>query len=312
MPRRLYIPKAVVDSISDHIRASITKSLDGFLSASEDEDTMTGHLGACLRSGPHNVQVTEGEVNGIWKWSIDYVKFRGRGRAATESHLGADGIFELRVAWGPRTETKSLLFQSKLDWSLDRDLVKQAILLSTWREAAVIFNYTAKVFEAFSIDSVLSSKGKRSAAGDPLRLEDALTEYFLQCKIGNADIVYDARTRRLSWRDVHGVLVATQFSIPKRIRIDVQSPTSKQNISFDKLLRFEEIHAHRMEVEPQEVLTPLLASQEVSAKDMKRILSMAYHPDRYAPYEQLFKDVATKRMQEINAAYDEVTKKNRN
>src|SRR6266478_3658844 len=308
MPRPLYIPKAVVESISDHIRASIVKSVAGFLSASEDEDTMTGHLGACLRTGPHKVQVVEDEINGTWKWSIDYRKFRGRGPGATESHLGADGIFELTVAWGPRTETKSLLFQSKIDWSLAPDLVKQAILLSTWREAAVFFNYTAKVFEVFSIDSALSSQGKRSAAGDALRLEDALTEYFLPCKIGHTDIAYDARARRLRWRDIHGVLVATQFSIPDRIRIEVQSPTYKQKVTFDKLLRLDEIHSHRMEVEPEKVLMPLLTNREESVKNMKRILSMTYHPDRYAVYEQLFKDVATRRMQEINAAYDEVMK----
>jgi hypothetical protein len=116
MAHRLYIPAQVLDAISGHISTAVEKAVQGFWSANEDEDTLTGHLGACLKTGTHTVDVTQDEINGPWKWSIDYSKFRGRGKNATESYLGADGILELSLDMGYRRDTKSLLFQAKTDW----------------------------------------------------------------------------------------------------------------------------------------------------------------------------------------------------
>lgn len=67
MPRRLYIPKEVLESIKAHVDASIPKAVGGFMSANEDEDTMTGNFGACLRTGSHTVNVEKGEISGPWK-----------------------------------------------------------------------------------------------------------------------------------------------------------------------------------------------------------------------------------------------------
>jgi len=64
-----------------------------------------------------------------------------------------------------------------------------------------------------------------------------------------------------------------------------------------------------MQAEPEEVLMPLLSNHEETAKARKKSLAMTYHPDRYSPYDQLLKNLATKRMQEVNAAYDEVKKR---
>ena len=306
MPRRIYIPAQVIDNISVHIQSAVTKAVEGFWSANEDEDTLTGHLGASIKTGTHTVNVVQDEISGPWKWSLDYSKFRGRGANATESHLGADGIFELNVDWGYRTERKSLLFQSKTEWDDSPDLVEQSILLSTWREAAIAIDYRPEGFEAFSVDSVLSSRGKRSNAGRGIPLQDALSDYFLKCKIGNTDLRYDTRSRRLYWRDTNGLLVGVQFSVPHRMRLKVQAPVQGQFV--DKEIDPAEIHQHRMEVAPEEVLMPVLSDVNKKPKEMKRSLAMTYHPDRYGMYDQLFRDLTNRRMQEVNAAADELKK----
>jgi len=253
MPQRLYIPRQVLNSISEHINSAVELAVQGFWSANEDEDTLTGHLGACLRTRTHTVQVSDDEVNGPWKWSMDYAKFRGRGKGATERYLGADGIFELNLDWGYRTDTKSLLFQSKTEWDNSSELVEQSVLLSTWREAAVAINYTPTSFEAFSIDSVLSSRGVRMNARGAIPLQEALSEYFIQCKVGNTELRYDARQRRLYWRDNNGLVVGVQFSIPQRVRLSIESPAQKQKATaVDKEILPSEIHNHRMAVPLEE------------------------------------------------------------
>ena len=309
MARRLYIPAQVLDAISAHISSAVERAVQGFWSANEDEDTLTGHLGACLKTGMHTVMVVQDEINGPWKWSIDYAKFRGRGKNATESYLGADGILELSINMGYRTDTKSLLFQSKTDWSNSSDIVEQAIVMSTWREAAIGINYTPTSFDAYSIDSILACRGIKADAKGAITLQDALNQYFIRCKIGNTDLRYDARSRRLYWRDVNGLLVAVQFSIPERVRLNVAAPAQRRPLQVDKELVPDEINLHRMEVEPEEVLMPILAPAEISAKAMKRTLAMTYHPDRYSAYDQLFRDLATRRMQEVNTASDELAKR---
>lgn len=311
MPYPLYIPSQVLDAISKHIADAVERAVDGFWSANEDEDTLTGHLGACLKIGVQTVHVTGDEINGPWKWSIDYAKFRGRGKNATESFLGADGIFELSLDHGFRTETKSLLFQSKTDWQSSPDLVEQSLVLSNWREAAIAVNYTPISFDAYSIDSVIASQGEKARAKDGLPLAVALGDYFIRCKIGNTELRYDARARRLYWRDINGLLVAVQFSIPQRIRLLVEAPARKNMQYVDKEILPEEVHQHRMAVDAEEVLTPILTTQNSDSKKVRRGLAMAYHPDRFANFSQFVRDIANHRMQEVNSASDEVDKRKR-
>jgi len=309
MARRLYIPKKVIESISSHVDQSIDQAIEGFWSANEDEDTLTGHLGACLRTGSHRVEVEreqKEEIFGTWRWSIDYAKFRGRGRQSTESVIGADGILELKLEFGQRTDTKSMLFQSKLDWSNDADLVNQSLLLSTWREAAIIINYTPTSFEVFSIDDVISSRGNKSEAKNDIDLKNAINEFFLQCEIGNTDLTYDARSRRLAWRSDTGIIVATQFSIPNRIRVNVKAPKYSDDFRYDKMISLQEIHTHRMQVDYEEIFYPLLSHQKVEPKKQKKVMSLSYHPDRFSAYDNLFQDIANKRMQEINSAFEKI------
>lgn len=303
MPRRLYIPDGVLASIGEHVGTAVDRAVSEFWSANEDEDTMTGHLGARLQTSVHVVDVVQAELNGAWKWQIEYAKFRGRGAKATESLVGADGIFELSLDFGYRKDSKALLFQSKIDWQDDAELLKQAAMLSTWREAAIVVNYTANGFDAYSIDSVLNSRGAERNAEGKVGLKDALIKYFLHCRIGNTDLSYDARARRLIWRDITGIRVAAQFSIPRRIRLNVEAPTYKSEANFDKIVPLDEIHNYRMQADPEEILMPLLSDRSESAKIRRRSLAMTYHPDRFSMADQLLRDVLNRRMQEVNAAY---------
>lgn len=307
MAKRLHIPIEVLNSVSEHIQSAVDSAVEGFWSANEDEDTVTGHLGACLKTQVHTVDVREEQIPGPWKWSIDYTKFRGRGKGATESFIGADGIFELTVSFPSRTDKKCLLFQSKVDWDNDSSLVKQAILLSTWREASIFINYTPSAFEAFSVDSVLASKGLRRQAKNILDLKDALVDHFLKCKIGDTDLSYDAKRRRLIWRSLSGVVVATQFSIPSRLRLLIEAPNRSEEPSYDKLIPANEIPLYRMDTDSQGILSQPFAETEFDARRAKQVLSMAYHPDRYPGIDALLEEILKRRMQEINGALDAIS-----
>jgi hypothetical protein len=131
--RRLHIPAKVRNAIESHVRQRLAEAQIRYWSASEDEDTFTGHVGALLGCAERKT-----DVNGqAWRWRIEYSKFRGRGRDASETFLGAGGIFEVRVT-GPEVDgRKSVLFQAKMENILGTHALEQALALSNWREAAV-------------------------------------------------------------------------------------------------------------------------------------------------------------------------------
>src|SRR5579872_6384585 len=135
MRRQLFLPPEVVAALKEHIDASVSRAVEAFPSGEEDEDTLTGQLGLALKIGEQTVNVS-GEVSGVWRWSIDYTKFRSHGQGATEKVIGADGIVELRLNHGQGEERKTALFQAKKNWRNDPALVAQSIRLSTWKEAA--------------------------------------------------------------------------------------------------------------------------------------------------------------------------------
>ena len=73
MRRHIFIPDAVKESISQHLYNGTAKAVNGYLSGHEDEDSLTGDLGASLRIGIQTVNVPEDqEVSGPWTWSITY------------------------------------------------------------------------------------------------------------------------------------------------------------------------------------------------------------------------------------------------
>jgi hypothetical protein len=309
LKRTLRIPDEVKASISAHIRGAVANAKDGYLSAHEDEDTLTGHLGGALRTNKHKVDVPmdQREMGGIWEWSVNYYKFKGRGKDASEKFLGADGVFEINLSWPYGTEKKSLLFQSKKEWlGKDASLFRQCIRLSTWREAAFVLNYTLADFEAFPVDEVIRARGSRANVPLPDKLEIFLSDDFLDCLIGDTDLVYDPQSHRLHWRASSGEIVATKFRVGHRISINVEAPKHDTNKRGYRDVTNEEIHNYRMQADEEEMLglKPHYTQQDVKAA--QRSLSLAYHPDKHPGADELLTDILNRRMQEFNSAADRV------
>lgn len=302
MPSPLYIPEYVQKAIASHLNAAIEKAVDGYMSAREDEDTLTGHLGASLRTKHSNVDG--------WTWSLDYTKLRGRGPRATEKLVGADGIFEMRVRHVEGEQRKAVLFQAKNYWTHDQKLVEQSLLLSTWREAAFVLNYTPTEIEAFGLDDVIRSQGNRSRARAPIALSRFLTDEFLACRVGDLHLEYDPRNRILTWQNMSGEFVSIHFSVRSRIRLSVTSRDWRKP-NGPKRIKRHEIHDHRMRADPEEVLS---VERGASAKQIlaaRNALALTYHPDKFAFQDQLLEELLKRRMQETNHAYSEVKKNNR-
>jgi hypothetical protein len=308
MKRKLYIPEEVKFSILTHLQDSINKAISGYLSAYEDEDTLTGHLGACLKARK-TVQVPSAgnKLEGKWTWSIDYYKFRGRGADATESYLGADGIFELTLNYANELQKKSLLFQAKKEWhNTDKSLFSQCIKLSTWREAAFVLNYTPNVFEAILIDDVIRFRGSRANIGNVSNLVNFLGNDFLDCEIGDNDLEYDAIARRLIWRSYNGQTVGTMFSPKSRIRLKINSPKRRDMRSGYREVPNSDIYDNRMEASPEDILSLKAQYTQQDLKKARRALALAYHLDKLDALDELNKQILNRRMQEINGAYDEL------
>lgn len=310
MRRRIYMPEEVKQSIREHFATAIKSALEGYSSAVEDEDTMTGHLCAKLRVGMRRVMVSEAQISGEWRWSINYYKFRGRGVGAMEKYLGADGIFELKLTSGARIDSKSLLFQAKMEREGGAGLLKQCTKLSTWREASFVANYAEAGFQAIPLDVVIGRRGGAGSFTNARPLEEYLGREFLDCFVGDDELRYDSQSRRLIWRAMNGEIVATRFKLKHRVRVRVQAPRTGDTIpGVDQEISPEQIHDYRMAATAEEILG-LVSGGEVSAlKEAQRRLAASYHPDRFTNLDELSQKIMTRRMQEVNDAIDQLRPK---
>lgn len=247
MRRRIHIPDKVRAAIERHVRSRLTEVQHRFWSAAEDEDTFTGHLGGLLGRSERQV-IVNGQA---WHWGIDYTKFRGKGHKATESIVGADGIFEIRVHGVEIEGQKSLLFQAKMGYPIGTDALEQALIMSNWREASVFLGYDESEIRVYPIDAVLRGQIVASRSRGTA-FADFFIRTFLGCKVGDSDLRYDPRARILEWRDEKRHRVGVQFSIPRRIRLSVKSPHRGRK-SFS-LVSAEEIGEHRMDSTAEERL----------------------------------------------------------
>jgi hypothetical protein len=276
--------------------AAISNAVEAYASVSEEEDTPTGHLGGYLKTGAGGVS-SDG-----WTWTINYTKFQSKGKVATGEQMGADGILEMRVQNGEGENRRAILFQAKNSWNDDLNLAGQALRLSHWREAAFVLNYTENCVEAFRLDNVIRSRGKRANAGQPISLSRFLGEEFLRCKVGDLDLHYDARNRRLTWRDMKEQLVSVDFFIGSRIEIKAVAHNTK--LRGPKRISPQDLREHRMFATPEDILGIELNATEDQMTAARNRVALTYHPDRVASDDQLLKDISKLRMQEANAAVD--------
>lgn len=298
MGKRLIIPELVREAIEKHVRERIAEAEQRSLSASEDEDTFTGHLGALLGAGERKVDV-DGQQ---WYWSIDYTKFRGRGKDATEALIGADGIFEIRVRDTEIGGQKSVLFQSKMGKPQGMQAKTQAMFMSNWKEASVFLSYENEQVRVFALDDVLSGMPKRGET-----FADFFIDKYMACKVGDSDLFYDARARTLHWLDDKGDRVAVKFSIPQRLRVNIKS--SFRPHSTTKFITPKELLQHRMDSQPEQRLG---LDGDFTSADLKRAKNAAallYHPDRSPNATEELRAVMNQRMAEANIAFATIKRK---
>jgi len=310
--RRLYIPDEVKTSIREHLSGALSHAAEGYLSSHEDEDAITGDLGGTLRSGVKRVYVVQSqtEIRGEWKWSITYSKFRGRGPRATESFVGADGIFELDIQSGSRRDQKSILFQAKVAGAADRGLLGQALKLTTWREAAFVLVYSETGYVALSLDDVIADRGIiRDREGIPLA--KYLGTSFLDCDVGDDELHYDSRRRRLIWRTMEGQVLAVSFSARHRIAFKIEAPRWGDGLpSIGREVRPDEIHNFRMQATDDDVLSLRGHTSPRDVGKARARLALIYHPDLVGELaDEAYDRILTRRMQEINAAVDRKRRK---
>jgi len=313
VPGRLYLPDEVKTAITAHIRDAEARAVDAYESGVEDEDVLTGQLGAYLRIGTQRVAVSNSEIGGEWTWSIDYRKFRGRGPGATEKILGADGIFELRLHGIGRGIKKSLMFQAKNEWSSDQRLLDQVVKLSTWREAACVIDFRSGSIDVYTLDAIVRSRGVRGDGSNAESLGSFLGTRYLNCDVGDTELAYDAKRRQLMWTSMGGRRVATSFSVGERIRIDVSAPRNmSQELGELLVISNSDVHKHRMYVNPRDMLGVAYDAPQQEVKIAARQLAAVWHPDFFVsrlPPDLL--EVMTRRTQEVNNARDTLSTEDR-
>lgn len=311
MRGRPFLPTEVRASIREHLASAVAEASAAYESANEDEDALTGDFCGSLRTGWVRVSVAQREVPQTWRWRITYHKFRGRGPRPTERTVGADGIIELSLSSDeyPYEAHKSLLFQAKMLGDRDRErLWTQAIRLSTWREASFVLLYAAPGFRAVPLDDVLTTRGAiTGTAGVPV--QSYLGERFLECLVGDDELLYDGTRRRLIWRAMGtngglGDTVAADFDVRHRARIEVEASRLRLLPPIDRYLAPNQVHSARMYAEPHEILdvNDDASLREVAAGYRRQAPKVHPDPQALGAANLDLIQILTMRMRETNLA----------
>jgi hypothetical protein len=304
MVRQIFIPRQVKEAIKNHLNESIARGIKGYESAFEDEDVLTGHLFGLMKIEEQTVVIDDVEIGGTWKWSIDYKKFGGRGKGATESIIGADGIFELSLYRNNEETKKSMLFQSKLDWKgKDEKLYLQSSKLLTWLGAVTIINYTQDQIETYAVDTVLVNQGQKPTEMKPLN--ELLGDDFINCFIGDSDLSYDAFAKKLIWLNNHNEVVALKFNLNRRLKIKVVAPKKfpYQDKKVEKVINADEIRKHQLNTE----LIDYNINNSTTLEELKKVqskISKSFHPDRHMALPQAQLDLFSEIMKYFNNKID--------
>ena len=171
--------------------ARATTAVEGWEDGSDDEDTLTGDLGATLRTRP-SIVTSNGET---WMWRVRYKKFRGRGPGALERPTGADGIFQIEVTRGDEKHFKGLLFQAKKAGTTDGRLAAQVERMEGLASGgSAIFEYGPNAYRAATGHAYLTagSPSLRSKGAPLQSLSSFLGDSFLPCGTGLRGMYYDA------------------------------------------------------------------------------------------------------------------------
>jgi hypothetical protein len=221
------IPDPVFVSIQNHLVRVGNHAESGWEGGSADEDTLTGDLGAQLRTNWTTIKV--GRTS--WRWRVRYKKFRGKGPGAFETRAGADGIVQAEVLRGKdQVELfKGLLFQAKKGrLPRSKTVLEQVQKMENIAPgSSAVFEYSSEGYRAVDGRDYLSQpiaqteRGKRT----PTPLGSYLGDLFLPCKSGLRGMYYDAE-RELLLVPRQGELLAMRVELGHRISLRVQEESS--------------------------------------------------------------------------------------
>lgn len=237
---------------------------------------MTGHLFGQLASGQRFLDIDDDVLSQRWVWSVNYTKFRGRGGGATEKYVGADGIVELIVSDGSIEHRKAALFQAKMGGRGGRDLLRQSLKLTTWREASFVVNYDQQGYGAAHLDDVIRAGG-RSSPVEQMSFADFLGREFLDCRVGDPDLRYDAPRRRLEWRDETERRISVPFAVGNRLRVRAQTLPPVPSSAHPTDVHPSDLASHRMLARPEEVLMVEIGAgpEEISEAAQRQLSTFA-------------------------------------
>ncbi len=174
-------------------------------------------------------------------------------------------------------------------------------------------NYTPTEFQAFYLDDVIKSRGIKAQSRGEISLDEFLSRIFLNCIVGDTELEYDAKSRRLIWRAYNDEIVSTKFSLGNRFTIEIKPPTRKKSKyrHVKKEIMNDEIYNYRMKADKEEILS---LAPNCTARDIKkarRTMALLYHTDVHNDLDVLLNNILTRRTQEINEAYEYVHTKHK-
>jgi hypothetical protein len=210
------LPAPIYGAIEDHIARRAQLAQEGWEGGSDEEDTLTGELGATFRTPWSDPIRSNGD---LWSWRMRYKKFRGRGYRAFEKESGADGILQIEVNLGSVVQFKGLLFQAKKLGHLNGNLEAQVRRMEELAPGgSAIFEYGPEIYRAIAGQDYLARVrlDKSGVASTFHRLGDFLALDFLACTHGLRGVYYNANRGLLNLPDG----TAHRVSIPQRIMIE--------------------------------------------------------------------------------------------
>jgi|APSaa5957512622_1039677.scaffolds.fasta_scaffold78667_2 hypothetical protein len=227
------MPGEVYDDISTFLRHRGRQAEEGWDSANEDEDTLTGDFGSMLRRRWTKPKTIEGSR---WKWRVTYKKLRGRGRDAIEKPSGADGIFRVEVedVGSGEIQQKCLLFQAKKN-GLTHDLIDQTTKMCHIAPGgAAVFQYTDDGYWGYNAD-LFANNSPNAWPNRVQRLGNFLGGEFLSCEVGLRDVYYDAQRKILQCIDRNGTVRTVRYDVSHRFSIDVaKEPTYRASVIMER------------------------------------------------------------------------------
>ena len=219
-------PDLIIQRISKHISSTSRSVAKVWLSAEDDEDTITGHFCGQLQKSWSKSIDADGKH---WRWRIKYKKFRGRGSGAFETQAGADGLIQVEIQDrdSDTIQSKGMLFQSKKrKLAHGKAIIAQASNMERLApQGSAIFVYGPERFRAVASGDFLKG-GDGMSPSQPRELEEIghfLGGSFLGCIVGMRGLYYDAMHNRLIIPNSDGSISHYRFDLGHRVRIEIHA-----------------------------------------------------------------------------------------